>query len=277
MLSVVIVTYNSEEFIKSCLESVFIQGYKDFEVIVIDNGSQDKTNGLIRNTYPQINLIRNDKNEGACKARNQGVEIAKGKYILTLDCDVVLDKDFLIRIVEVLESCDKNVGIVQPKIFKSDKRTIFSTGIYLSKLRRFYDIGNDVTDKGQFQRQRYVFGACSAAALYKKEMLEDIKDNNGYFDERFFFLVEDADLAWRAQKCGWKALYLPSAICYHSGDSSKTTKKIRQYLSFRNRYLTMLKNDGILGILIRLPFLIFYDVPRFLYLLATNRYIWLKI
>jgi len=80
-------------------------------------------------------------------------------------------------------------------------------------------------------------------------MLWELKEETGYFDERFFFLVEDVDLAWRAQKKGWKALFYPKGVCYHSGNSSRTNGKLRQYFCFRNRYLMILKNETVTGIL----------------------------
>ena len=90
MLSVIVLTFNSIKFIKPCLDSVFSQGYKDFEVIIVDNGSSDGTGGFIKDNYPQVALIENNENLGAAKARNQGIERARGDWVLTLDCDVVL-------------------------------------------------------------------------------------------------------------------------------------------------------------------------------------------
>ena len=104
-------------------------------------------------------------------------------------------------------------------------------------------------------------------------MLEEIKQDIGYFDERFLFLVEDVDLSWRAQREGWKALYCPEAVCYHLGNSSNTPKKTRQYLCFRNRYFLIIKNEVIKSIVKDVPCLIAYDLPRLFYLLITNRHI----
>lgn len=270
-LSIIILTFNSAKFIKPCLDAVFKQGDQDFEVILVDNGSKDDTLSLIKENYPDVKLIENKENLGAAKARNQGIEIAGGKWILTLDCDVILLPNFLDKMMDFAERSDEAVGIFQPKIFKNDSKTIYSCGIYLSKLRKFYDIGQDRPDNGRFDEVRYVFGACSAAALYKRQMLEDIKEKTGYFDERFFFLVEDLDLAWRAQKKGWKGLFYPHAACHHSGNSSGYDKKFRQYMCFRNRHLSILKNDNI-DLPRKIVIALLYDLPRLLYLMLTNNY-----
>lgn len=272
MLSVIILTFNSREFIASCLNSLFAQDYQGLEVIVIDNGSNDRTVSFIEENYPRVRLIQNRENLGACKARNQGVAISKGEFILTLDCDVILEKDFLKKIMTFVVDSEKAVGMFQPKVLNTDNKTIYSCGIYLSGLRRFYDIGKGRHNNGRFNAVKRIFGACSAAALYRRECLKEIREDAGYFDERFFFLVEDVDLAWRAQRKGWTALYYPEAVCYHAGNSSGTPKKIRQYLCFRNRYYMLSKNQvlrfKIIHHLLSLP----YDLPRFLYFLIKNKY-----
>lgn len=107
-------------------------------------------------------------------------------------------------------------------------------------------------------------------------MLQELKEETGYFDERFFFLVEDVDLAWRAQKRGWEGIYCPEAICYHTGNSSGFDIKVRQYFSFRNRYYAILKNEGLINYSIKFFPLLSYDIPRLLYLIFNNCYIFKK-
>jgi len=269
--SIIIPTFNSIKFIKSCLDSIFTQNYQDIEVIIVDNGSKDGTVDFMRKNYPQLIVVKNDKNLGACKARNQGIESAKSTWILVLDCDIILEKDFFAKILKAINNLPPQIAMIQPKILNTDTKTIYSTGIFFSSLRRFYDIGKGKIDNGQFSNSKYVFGACSAAAVYKKQMLEEIKEDSGYFDERFFFLVEDVDLSWRAQRKGWKALYYPGAVCYHSGDSSFTNRPLRQYLCWRNRKL-MLKKRQVNKFKLAIISL-FYDFPRMIFLLFTNSYV----
>ena len=272
MISVIILTYNSLRFIKTCLDSLFIQDSSDLEVIVVDNGSLDGTVEFIQKHYPQVKLIRNKSNLGACKARNQGIILAKGEWVLTLDCDVVLERDFLKVTRDLISSIhDSRVGMIQPKMLMKDQKTIYSYGIYLTGLRRFYDIGRGQADEGKAAAQN-IFGVCSAAAFYRKSMLEDLKEESGYFDERFFFLVEDVDLSWRARKNGWRLIFSPGAICYHSGGSSNINENMRQYLCWRNRYYSIFKNDGVLKYFGKVfPFLL-YDLPRLVYLAIVNPY-----
>ena len=275
MVSIVVLTYNSKDFIKHCLDSVFNQSCQDFEVIVVDNGSSDGTSDLIKK-YPKAVLIENKKNLGACKGRNQGIEASSGEWILTLDCDVVLEKDFLSKAVNIIGNLSDNAGILQPKILNYDNQTIYSCGIHLSWMRRFYDIGRG-RERGEFNKPKSIFGACSACAFYKRRMLGELKEKTAYFDERFFFLVEDVDLAWRAKRKGFKAAYAPELVCRHKGNSSKADKKKRQYLCYRNRYYSIIKNDGIIKYLLKLLPLALYDIPRIIFLVVTNPYIHSKL
>jgi len=273
-ISIIIPTYNSNNFIKPCLDSVFSQNYQDIEVIVIDNGSKDGTVELVSNSYPQVVLIKNKVNLGACKARNQGINISKGEWIIAMDCDIMLDKDFLITTSNLIKNLPSKIGTIQPKILKENKKIIYSTGIHLSFLKRFYDIGRGRFDKGKFDKTKYIFGACSAAAFYKRKLLDELHEETGYFDERFFFLVEDVDLSWRANRRGWKAMYYPEAICCHIGNSSQTDSALRRYFCFRNRYLMINKNETVMGRIRIYSCSFFYEISRFLYLVFTNKYFW---
>ena len=273
MLSVIILTFNSRKTIEFCLNSLFAQSYKRFELFVVDNGSQDGTPGFIKENYSGARLIENKGNLGACKARNQGIEATKGDWVLCLDCDIVLGEGFLEKIMRLAQLSERSVGMLQPKVLESDKKHIYSCGISLSKMRRFYDIGKNKLNGDNFNVPKYIFGACAAAVLYRRECLAQIKEAGGYFDERFFFLVEDVDLSWRAGRKGWKALFCPEVICCHSGNSSNTPFKMRQYLCFRNRYFLIFKNDDIKKIWYVFIF-VCYDLPRGIFLLLTNGYIW---
>ncbi len=97
-LSIIIVTSNSGKYIESCLDSVLIQDFKDYEIIAVDNGSKDDTLSIIKSRYSDVILINNSKNYGPCHARNQGIDKASGKFILCLDHDVKLLDNFLTNI-----------------------------------------------------------------------------------------------------------------------------------------------------------------------------------
>lgn len=266
LISIIIVGYNSAEYLFACLNSIYSQSYKNFEVIFVDNGSNDNT-CLILKSYP-VKIINNSCNKGFSYANNQAIKIAKGRYILTLNSDVVLDKNFLSELEKAVKL--NNAGLFGTKILSADGKAIDSTGLILSSFYRFFDRGSREIDKGQYDNKTDIFGPCAAAALYKREMLENIKNNEEYFDEDFFFLAEDFDLAWRSRKKKWKTVFVPSAICYHVRNGSRFDNKFRQYLSLRNRFFLLIKNDAV-SLKYFIVFLL-YDIPRFIYMLFTNKY-----
>jgi hypothetical protein len=244
------------------LDSVFNQSFPEIEVILVDNASSDGTASLVRQRYPQVKIFENKSNLGASRARNQGLLASREEWVIALDCDTVLEKSFLGEASSLISSLPAEVGIVQPKILDAEGRNIYSVGIKMDFLKRFHDLGKGLPDVSGFNSPFLVFGACCAAALYRRKMLEEVKDAYGYFDERMFFIFEDADLSWRARKKGWKCLFYPQLKCLHHGNSSVKGRPLRRYLSFRNRYLTILKNQSLLGIILMLPLYFIYDLPR---------------
>lgn len=267
--SIVIVTYNSEKYIKACLESIFRQDFNNYEVVLIDNASRDKTLSVADSLKASLKIRIENKNTGFSAAVNKGITLSSGEYILTLNPDVTLKDNFLSRINKDIDSFDENTGMVGVKILKAGAENIIdSTGLVLSKAIRFFDRGSGKKDNGQYDRYRKILGPCAAAAVYKKEMLEDIRIDGEYFDKDFFYLLEDFDIALRARKKGWKAIYMPEAVCYHERNGSGVRQNYRQYMTFRNRYFLMIKDIDI-G-LKSLFFILCYDIPRFIFLLMTN-------
>jgi GT2 family glycosyltransferase len=269
IISIILVTYNARRYVKACLDSIFTQGFQDYEIIIVDNASQDGTARFVKSKYPDITLIENKANIGPCKARNQGISRANGTYILCMDHDVRLYEDFLENIYKAIEG-DEGIGAIQPKVLRADTKAIYSAGIYLSLLRRFHDIGSGRIDGKKFNHKRHVFGASAAAVLYRKKALKEIRQNGEYFDEDFFYFFEDVDISWRMRRKGWRVLYIPEAACSHAGGRSRNKDRVSQYLCLRNRYFVILKNESLIGFL-RLPvILLLYDFWRILFMSVTN-------
>ena len=274
LVSIVMVTWQVMEFVKDCLDSIYSQNYENFELIIVDNGSNDGFPDFIKNNYKNVTLVENKKNEGFCKANNQGILKANGEFIFTLNADVVLEKDFIKNILDDAVSENVDVGMFCGKMLRADKKTIDSTGLILSKSRRFYDRGSEKLDKGQFDSDDFnIFGVCAGAAIYRREMLEKVKLDNQYFDENFFFLGEDFDLSYRAKLKGYQAKYIPKSVCYHMRGSAPHNNKFKQILSFRNRYYILLKYETLKSLLPSAHRILIYDITRFLYLMVTNKFL----
>jgi GT2 family glycosyltransferase len=259
-ISIVIVTYNSQRTLGTCLDSVFSQEYGDAEVIVVDNGSQDETRAILENQYPMVRVLKNQSNAGPAAARNQAIGKSQGEWILTLDADACLKEDFFVRLTGDLQSCPSRAGIIVPKILYPDKKTIYALGNRLTFLRRFYDVAKGKEAVARFDRSTDIFGACAATAVYRKSMLAELREKDGFcFDEDLFFMAEDVDLAWRARLLGWQVRFLPGLVSFHPGNDAGLAVFQKNYYSLRNRFVMIFKNDLLLRTVLFSPFFLFYE------------------
>ena len=268
-ISVVIVVCDSKMYLQRCLNSLFSPRIRRFEVILVDN-SFSKDVSSAASLYPEIVFIRNKENRGAAFARNQGIRAAKGDYVMFLDSDAYLKEDFFEKLEKILKTLPEGMGAVSPKIIKTGLEKVFSCGLKVSSIYRVLDVGRNEPSKN-YSHSFTVDGPNSCCAVYKREVLEDIKEEN-YFDNDFFFLFEDADLALRLKKKGYKCLFTPELVCYHYGGGSGVPREYRQFLCFRNRIFMILKYNKGLSLLSFFLRGFFYDLARAIYFALTNRY-----
>lgn len=252
MVSVLITTYNSAGVLEACLHSLFQQDYPNVEIIVVDNASADGTRDVLERIGHGLRVFYNEINTGFAAAQNQGMAQARGDWLLSLNPDVILSRDFISKLVAAGEA-NSRVGAVCGKLLRwrpgdAEERTqvIDSTGIYFLRNLRHLDRGSDEIDRGQYERPEYVVGATGAAALYRRKMIEDIAVDDEFFDEDFFAYREDADVAWRAQLLGWRCLYTPQAVAWHvrrvTPERFKELPDLINQHSIKNRFLMRAKN-----------------------------------
>src|SRR6202050_1107446 len=251
-VTVTVVTYNSGRFIKRCLESVLEQKYRDLEVVVVDNASTDGTVDILEQFADRCRIYYNDGNVGFAAAQNQAIALARGDWVLTLNPDVLLLPNFIQAMVEAGQVDPKAGSVcgklltIRPTFDLPEKELVDSTGIYFTPMLRHLDRGSQEVDNGHYLNFEYVFGATAAAALYRRQMVDDIAINNEFFDPDFFVYREDADVAWRAQLMSWRCLYTPLARGYHvravlPGNRRALPKFINMH-SVKNRFLMRIKN-----------------------------------
>lgn len=279
IVSVIVVTCGVKDYLRSCLDSIKEQLYPGLEIIVIGNMLNQQFSQEISRYYPFIKLYSSPKNLFYCEALNKGIDLSEGDFVLCLNDDVILDKRFIQEALEGF-SIDALVGMVSGKILRSDKETIDSTGLSLSIWRTAKERGYGLRDKGQFEKEGYIFGVNGAVTFYRREMLKGIRIDLDYFDADYHIFYEDLDIAWRGQNFGWRAYYVPRAVAYHvRGATVRANFGIdkpyaRRYLNnglhldlVKNRYLTIIKNESGLGFLLYLPFILFYDLLAWSYIL----------
>jgi GT2 family glycosyltransferase len=272
-VSVIIVNWNHGRFLKECLDALLAQDYPAFDITLVDNGSQDGSLEWVVCHYPDVRLLTFPDNRGFSRAFNQAVDRTDGTFVLSLNPDVTVRSGFIAEMVRATGP-DERIGMVAPKLLRADAPAVLdSTCLSIDRRRRPYDRGQGEVDRGQYDTQSDAFGACGAAALYRRAMLDDLALDGEYLDEEFFAYYEDADLAWRAQLHSWRCVYAPRAVATHArgwgdalrkkGHAVKDRRGPR--LALRNRYLMTIKNDTWGHLLADLPFILTAELPRLAY------------
>jgi len=264
-IGVVIVNFNKQDLLHSCLKS--LAGLmSEHIVIVVDNGSVDQSVEMVRNEFSGVSVVEMKENSGFCKANNIGIGRALENAcdaVFILNNDTEVDSRCIRIMIDVLDP-QKKIGMIAPKILLvGDSGKIDSAGLVITpdgyaKNRGLLAISDE------YDRVEEVFCPAGAAALYARELLEDIRDGNQYFDENFSFYQEDLDLGWRARLKGWKCMYLPNAIVQHrKGATASLNSSFMAYYSNRNIFFNIIKNYPLL-FLMKALFLSFLRYPLLL-------------
>jgi GT2 family glycosyltransferase len=242
-VSVIIVNYNGNGFLRDCLKALDRQRFEDFEVVIVDNassaGSAHESKAFIEETSManRARLISPEKNLGFAGGSIAGLKHAAGKYIALLNDDTEADERWLEELVKAMDASD-GIGICASKMIVHGTDLIDSAGDVFSTALKGFGEG-ERRQRLLYNERRYVFGACGGAALYRKKMIDEI----GFMDEDFFLIHEDIDLSFRAQLNGWKALYVPTAIVYHRVRSSiGHMSDMAVYYTLRNSEFVRMKN-----------------------------------
>ena len=229
--SVVIPNWNGERFLATCFEALRRQDMQDFETILVDNGSTDGSLDLIAERYPEVKIIRMGRNTGFACAVNEGIRLASAPLIALLNNDTEADKSWLSAMESAVNSNPDADFFASKMLDYKNRKIIDSCGNAMSWSGRPYKLGGGEQDGPPWNQDRFVFGACAGAAVYRKELFEKI----GMFDELYVTYLEDVDIDFRAQLAGLRCYFVPRAIVYHKG--SGTSGKGSEF-SFR----MMIKN-----------------------------------
>ncbi len=252
--SVVILNWNGARLLPACLSALAQQSYRDYELLLVDNGSIDGSDRLLDDLERTVQpdwleaplprpavVIRNTRNAGFAAGNNQAFARAQGRYIVTLNNDAVAEAHWLAALVGTVEEAGPAVGMVaSTMLFGHLPHVVASAGISVHRDGVALDRAAGLPyARLEPAGTKPVFGPSAGAALYRVELLKDV----GCFDERFFSYLEDADLAWRARSRGWKAVHNPRARVRHeySATGGHNSPFKRRLLS-RNRVWLLYKN-----------------------------------
>jgi len=239
LVSVIIVNWNGKHLLGECLDSLAAQSFKDFEVIVVDNGSRDGSAEYLRGHYPAVNTVALSENRGYAGGNNAGAAVAKGKYLAFLNNDTKTDSVWLEHLVNEAEKGPATIGMWASKIVSYDNPSVIdNVGLLLYPDGLARGKGRLEQDRGQYDRRTEAFFPSGCAGLYRRELL----NSTGLFDEEFFAYADDVDLGLRARLAGWGCIYVPSAKVHHKYSSSSSAySPFKAFLVERNRIWVLLK------------------------------------
>ncbi len=245
-LSIIIVSWNVQGYLLNCLESIKEHPCsEEFEVIVVDNASNDGTTEAVENGFPDITIIANTENLGFGAANNQGIKISKGQYILFLNPDTIIHKDSLDMLIAFLDNND-DIGICGPQLLYEDgtvqpsarcfpdflsaldRHTIFrSFKIFWKQHKKYMMFDFD------FDKQMDVDQIMGAALITRRSIIEQL----GEFDERFYMYYEEVDFCYRVKKAGWRIVFTPDTVITHLAGRSSSQIPIENRIMFMTSLL----------------------------------------
>ena len=239
-VTVIVLNFNGKDYLGDCLDSLLALDYPSdrLEIMVVDNGSVDRSVSFVRQAYPTVRLLELPENRGFAAGNNAGAQAARGAYLAFLNNDMRVDPRWLIEMVEAMQTAD-DVACVGARILTWDGNGIDFVGGTLN----FYGMGfqpEDMVKASEGVHQ--VLFACGGAMLVRR----DIFLESGGFDESFFAYFEDVDLGWRLWVLGYRVLFAPRAVAYHRGHATgkKFEGERRALLYERNALAVILKNYG---------------------------------
>ena len=287
IITISLLTWNGERYLPWLLKSLKAQTFSDWKLLVLDNASSDRSLDIVKEEVPQAKIIQQKKNIGFDKGHNMLINWSNSEYVLVLNQDIILDKDYLSKLVTFME-VNKKVASCAGKIMHWDfdeglkTKIIDSFGIKVDRKRSAVDIAQGKQDYKVGNRE--VFGLSAAATLYRRQALDLVAFSHGsgnleYFDEDYFAYKEDIDLSWRLRLCGWENWMVSSTKAYHhrtvSGNGSlRAKRKLRttvNKLSYRNHLITIYKNSFFKNYIKDYWYIKFYEFKKFIYFLIFER------
>ena len=241
-----------------CLSSLSEQTYKNFHILVVDNASSDGSIEYMEENYPDIELIKLQKNFGFSKAVNIGIQHSRTPYVILLNNDTTVDTRYVEEMVKAIEKSpkifsvsSKMIQMYHPELIDSagDLYTLLGWGVCRG-------CGRPVSN---YQKYDEIFTACAGAAIYRRSVFDEI----GYFDENHFAYLEDIDIGYRARIYGYYNMYCPTALVYHvgSGTSGSKYNSFKVKLAARNNLYLNYKNMPALQLVLNfIPLAIGYFV-----------------
>jgi GT2 family glycosyltransferase len=239
-VTVVVPNRNGEALLERCLASLEAQTFRDFEVVVVDNGSSDGSRELVRRQFPSAALVELDGNRGFAGGSNAGAAQARGAAIAFANNDVEAEPEWLEELLACLGRHPRAASVASKILRRDDARVLDGAGDQMTRSLKAFRRGQGERDRGQYEREEQVFSASGTACLWRADVFRRL----GGFDERFHAYYEDVDLGFRARRAGWECWYAPRGVVHHvgGGTSGERWSEFESFYAVRNRWATIAKN-----------------------------------
>jgi len=265
LASIIIVSYNGREELRDCLASVMKTVPDGYEIIVVDNASDDGSPAMVEQSFPTVRLIRHTTNAGFGGANNLAAREARGEFLVFLNPDTVVGPGWIEPLLEVLRR-DERAGLATGKLLRPDNRiNTCGNRVHFTGLTLCRGLGSE---RGAFAESEEVDAVSGALFAVRRQLFETI----GGFDETMFLYMEDTDLSWRTRLAGWRCVYTPASVIVHNYELRFSPLKV--YYQERNRYLMLLKTLRVATLAALLPSLLLADVVTWGFVLLHDRGHW---
>lgn len=249
-VTVIIPNYNGIQYIRDCLDSLKEQSMNDIHIIVVDNASEDASADVVKEEYPEVELVRLSSNFGFCRAVNEGIKRTETEYLILLNNDTKADKDFVKELYECIDAHPNTFSVASKMLQMSNPDKIDAAGDLYCALGWAFSLGKD-RSASKYNKESVIFSACGGASIFRKAVFEEI----GYFDELHFSYLEDVDVGYRARIMGYENRFCPKAIVYHAGSGTTGSRynpfKVR--IAARNSWYVVFKNMPLLQLILNFP------------------------
>ena len=262
-VGIVILNYNGIQYLKKFLEGVKQTDYKNFTIVIADNGSTDESLVYLQENHPDITILDLKENHGFAGGYNHALMDLEFDYFVLLNSDIEVTPNWLDPLIETMVQ-DDSIAACQPKIRAYDQKDYFeyagASGGWIDFLGYPFCRGRifnyNEKDTGQYDKASAVFWATGAALLIKSDLFKRI----GGFDARFFAHSEEIDLCWRLQRAGYEIYCNPQSVVYHVGGGTLNYQSPHKtFLNFRNSLFTLTKNESMGKLLWLIPFRLILD------------------
>jgi len=277
LVSIIILNLNGYKDTKKCLTSINKTSYKNYEVILIDNGSDvNEISKLVTKKNKNLRAFRFSKNKGFTGGNNWAISKARGKYIFLLNNDTVVTPNWLGPLVDLLES-DPKIAVIQPKLRGLIKKTHFdyagAAGGFIDKYGYPFTRGrifNTIEkDFGQYDGKYPIFWASGAACMIRKSVIKKV---GGLFSENLFNYMEEIDFCWRIWRGGYKVYFTSESIVYHKGGATAGKNVVlKRFWEHRNNFYILLRNLTKQNLLKILPIRLMLEIVTYIYYFISRQ------